>query len=131
MGSRGDAQGNRNQEFEDGSNKGDGKGHAHILEDNLCHGLTVLEAGTQIKPAQGAQPVAVALEDAHKGVVTQAVHLVHRLHRLFVDVTGVLAHGDDLVLHKIHRHQTYEEINDERHAQQNDHSQGKSFNNIL
>ena len=113
MGSRGDAQGNRNQKFENRSNEGDSKGNAHVLEDNLCHRLTVFKAGTQIKPAQGAQPVAVALENAHKGVVTQAIHLVHRLHRLFVDVTGVLAHGDDFVLHKIHRHQAHEEVNNQ------------------
>ena len=102
-----------------------------MLENNVCDGNAVDEAGAQVKGGQSSQPAEVALQDSHKAVVPQPVHFVHGVHRFFADRCAALVDGVDLALDKIHGHQTDQEVDDHRDAQQNENCHGKSFNDVF
>ena len=121
MSCRCDAEGDSDHKLEYGRNKSDGKGYAHMLEDDLCYGDTVNEACSQVKSCKSAEPGNVSLENAEKAVIAKSVHFVHGVNRFLTYCRATLIDGVDLILDKINGHQSDEEVNDKRNAQQNEH----------
>ena len=131
VGGGGNAQGNGDEELQYHRHEGDGEGHAHVVADDVDDGRAVLEAGTEIELHQLAEPVDVALQDAHEAVILQTVELLHALHRLLGDGGAALIHLSDLTLDEADGHTSDQDVNDEGYAQKDQHRQTETFQNIL